>query len=143
MNVISELTSTKEQLERLVDTHSRQTVDRILADLGLRESTAKGIKELFCAKQMLDDGEDNVDLALLALDHINEAKKFTKDCHPYTYWRSKVYEGNIFWKHLGNRAKAKSCFTEILESPAARNFLDVCTETKLNLKKLEEFCSQV
>ena len=136
---IRELTSTKEQLKRLVDRHSRQEVDRILADLDVRESTASGIKELFFAEEaLLKRDEDKLDLALLALDHINKAKKLTKECHPHTYWRSKFYEGQIFWKHLGNRARAKSCFTEIVESNEARTFLDVHTEAKLNLRKLEE-----
>ena len=64
---IRELTSTKEQLKRLVDRHSRQEVDRILADLDVRESTASGIKELFFAEEaLLKRDEDKLDLALLA-----------------------------------------------------------------------------
>ena len=138
LNKISGLTFTKEQLERLVDSQSRQEVSRILADLVALEFTAKGMKELFHAQEALNSGQNQLDRALLALDHINEAKVLTKIHNPQTYWRAKLYEGNIFQQHLKNRTKAKSCFTEILESSAAKNHDRVYAEAKLNLKHLEE-----
>ena len=137
LHMVSELNCPKIQLERLVDGKSKQEVDRILADLNTQEFIAKGMKELFHAQEAVNGSHGQLDLALLALDHVNEAKVLTKNRHSKTYWRAKLYEGNIFQQQFQNRTKAKSCFTEILESSDAKKIAEVCEEAKLNLKRLE------
>merc|ERR1712004_543143 len=90
LNMISELNFTKEQLRRLADTHSEEEVKTILADISTQEQIAKGLRELVLAQKALGSGEDKVDCALLALDHINDAKVLTKKRHTRTYWRAKL-----------------------------------------------------
>jgi hypothetical protein len=144
LSFISELTFAQEQVVRTADSRSDdRQVKEIKKQIEDITMVATGMQKLHLAQEALEGDNDVVDRAILALDHLTEAKYFTKDHDTNTFCKAKLLEGKIFLNYVENKMKAKTCFSDIVNNPNAKSKHTVeFSEAKFNLEKLEAEESQ-
>ena len=99
---------------------------------------ARGMQELELSECALNGEGDEVDKALISLDHIHAAKYYSHVHDNKVYCKAKLLEGKIFLTTVQNKSKAKSCFETIVKNPAAKSLhTEEYSEAMFFLEKLE------
>jgi len=104
----------KQQLVELIELVQRKT------------SHAEGLKQIRLAIDLLEgakmDDSDTIDKALMALDHLTQAKHLTQDKHDVSFIKANFLEGNIYMDYILNSSKAKACFEKVVAVSKLKDF---------------------
>jgi len=123
-NFILDLNYPKEQAKLFAKSlDEKHQLAELIEVIQLGTLHAQGLNQATLAIDLLDgakvDDPETIDKALMALDHLSEAKF---NVHDQVKIKAHFIEGKIFMDYIKNAPKAKSCFEKVVNVSERNNF---------------------
>jgi len=148
LRFLSLVSSRLEEVKLIANDNFENKKIKELQDLAITHgNNANGMKYIYQAELTLKGVKENdsnsLDLSLIALDFLHEAKILTGNVHKITFCKAKMLEGNIFLDLIMNKEKGRDCFGTVMDILIKNNTHKtkdqmLFSEAKVNFESLKE-----